>query len=176
MRFPSTKRFNCFAAAVRLLPLLCCAVCAQPLHAPTSAFNPQRCSDRHPSTHLTAVWTSSPSLPRRPHSFLKPPQRSGLSARHHSLSPPPQVHGHFLFFFLSFLGLFHRCCSAPPCLPVGGQCTDQWETGECLLCFCSRSNGSRGAPPPWPDRGQLQTARPSSVWSSPLLNAKNRAF
>lgn len=40
------------------------------------------------------------SLPRRPHSFLKPPQRSGLSARHHSLSPPPQVHRNFLVFCL----------------------------------------------------------------------------
>lgn len=36
-------------------------------------------------------------------------------------------------FFWSFLGLFHQCRSAPPCLPVGGQCSDQWETGECLL-------------------------------------------
>lgn len=131
-----------------------------------------------------AVWTSSPSLAEP--SFLQSPLSSGLSARHHSLSPLPQTHRNFLPNALRFLGggglLFWGCfnvaaprSSAPPCLPVGGQRGDQSESGGCLLCFCSRSNGSRGAPPPWPDPRQLQTAQPSTVCSSPLLNAKNRA-
>lgn len=49
-----------------------------------------------------AVWTSSPSLAEP--SFLQSPLSSGLSARHHSLSPLPQTHRNFLPNALRFLG------------------------------------------------------------------------
>lgn len=134
-----------------------------------------------------AVWTLSPSL-ADPYSFLQSPLRSGLSARHHSLSPLPQTHRNFHLNALCFLGggvvfFFFGAVSTVPLLtarphPVFllevSAVTNRREAGV----YSASALGVMGAMEPhplWPDPRQLQTAQPSTVCSSPLLNAKNRA-
>lgn len=117
MSFPSPTRFNCFAAAVRLLPLLCCAVCPPPLHAPTTAFNPDAALtgtpapiEQQPGLRLPPLQT--PQFPQACHRGLLPLLGIILYPHLHKYTGIFSQMFSVFFFLLSFLGLFHS--AAPP--------------------------------------------------------------